>query len=114
MPEQTFRDQAVNQLMYTHQQGGDVGLMLDQTPTNSRVNPKMAQFCLILHHTSYLWRGNYKTLFGDIEDQIQRHYLNMEGYSRVQAIDMSAAHSVTQEALQAKQKRGGILGMIGL
>lgn len=107
-----FVEQVKRERLYDeYQQGGDVSAMLEQSPTNSRVNEAMARWCMIGSQVSKNWRGKYKNLFGSMFDDIQRHFLNMEGYARVQAIDMCAAHTITEKALLEKKEKGGLLGI---
>ena len=112
MNGEKFVDQAKRELMYEYEAGGDVESMLQQNDTNSRVNESMARWCLLLKFVSGNWRGNYKVLFDGIIEGVQRHYLNMDGYSRVQAIEMCQAHTVTEKGLNEKSKeKGGIVGL---
>lgn len=109
---QTFRDRAVQSLLYEHDNSDAVRAMLEQSPTNSRVNQAMAWWCVICDQVCGNWKGAWKNLFGDMVTSIQKHQLNLEGYSRVQAINMSASRTVTEQGLQQQQgKKGGILGI---
>ena len=113
MPGDKFVDQAKRELLYEFQQGGDVGCMLEQSATNSRVNVAMARWCLVAQRVSESWRGKYAKFFDKMIEDLQRHYLSLEGYGRVQAIDMKAAHTITENALKEKKEKGGILGLFG-
>ena len=113
MPGEKFGEQAKRQLLYEFQGGDDVGHMLEQGATNSRVNESMTRFCLVAQRVNEVWRGKYKDMFAKMVEDLQRHYLNLEGYSRVQAIDMRAAHTITEKALLEKKEKGGIIGLLG-
>jgi hypothetical protein len=113
-----FRDEAVKQTLYQDYeelQANNVSQMLDQSETNSRVNQEMARWCLIARMVEGNWKGSWSHFFGSMVADMQRLNLNMDGYSRVQAIDMCAAHTTTEQALanSGKEKRGGLLGLLG-
>jgi hypothetical protein len=110
-----FRDEAVRATLNDYQEAGDVRQMLDQSETNSRVNQEMARWCLIARMFEGHWRGSWRHFFGSMVPDMQRLNLNMEGYARVQAIDMCAAHTTTEQALanSGKEKKGGLLGLFG-
>ena len=111
MNGEKFVDKAKRELMYEYEAGGDVECMLEQTDTNSRVNEQMARWCLLVKFISGNWKGGYKGMFDDMVVGLQRHYLNMDGYSRVQAIEMCQAHTITDKNLSEKREKGGILGL---
>ena len=49
MPEgDNFVDQAKAMLLFEHQQGNNIGAMLEQSPTNSDVNELMARVCTVV------------------------------------------------------------------
>lgn len=109
-----FVDQAKEQYLYEGESGGDIGLMLEQTATNSRVNEKMARWIISVTMVVSGWRGNYQNLFGDFGTDIQRLYLNMEGYSRKQAIELAGASRPTMGGgMVGEEKKAGLAGLLG-
>jgi len=112
MTGEKFVEQVKRERLYDeYQQGDDVSAMLEQSPTNSRVNEGMARVCTVLDAVSDNWRGSWHNLFGDFTVALQRHYLNMEGFSRVQAIEMCGAHAMSEKFIEEKKAKGGLLGL---
>lgn len=111
-----FVDTAKQALLYEFQQPDTLGAMLDQSPTNTRTNIQMSRVCLCIGMTRITWRGNWATLFGDLDQALQRHLLSLDGYARLQAIEM---HKSTPSGIPGfgppdeKKKKGGLLGLIG-
>lgn len=111
-----FVDTAKQALLYEFQQPDTLGAMLEQSPTNTLTNIKMSQVCLCLTMAQRAWRGKYKTLFGDLDQDLQRHLLSLEGYARLQAIEI---HKAAPSGIPGfgppddKNKKGGLLGLIG-
>ena len=110
-----FSERAKNQLLYEYQEGSEVGQMLEQSETNSRTNQEMSRFVFFCKGFGNGWKGNWSKVFDNVVIDIQRLYLSLDGYARVQAIDMQSAHTITEQQLQqkAEKKRGGILGLFG-
>ena len=111
MPEKFIEEVKRERLYDEYQQGNDIESMLQQSPTNSRVNQGMSRVVVLLDFLSGNFRGSWNSLFGNITTDLQRHYLNMEGYSRVQAIEMCRAHTMTTKFMDEKKEKGGILGL---
>jgi hypothetical protein len=104
--------------MYEAQSGGNVELMLQRTPTNSRENEQLARFNAVLSAMTDNWTGPYKNLWGDLPAKLQEHYLVMDAFSRKQAIELAGVVAKA-EAVQAgpdgqMTKRGGLLGLLGI
>jgi hypothetical protein len=114
---QNFREHAVQQeTMYDYAQSDAIRSMLEQSPTNSRVNMEMARVCAISETYSEHWEGGWKGFTKELSAIFQRHYLQMDGFARVQAIDMAKAHSSTEQALgrSEQEQEGGLFsGMFG-
>lgn len=111
-----FVDTAKQAVLYEFQQGDSVGSMLDQSPTNSRTNVGMSRICLCVSMSRLCWRGKWATLFGDFDTALQRHLLSLEGYARLQAIEMhknDASGIPGFGTPDEKKKRGGLLGLLG-
>lgn len=115
MPE-NWGDLAKSFVLWESQRGGNVELMLQRTRTNSRVNEQMAKWIISLHGITGNWKGKYKDLWGDVYDQVQEQYMNLDAFSRNQAIELAAAvakASAPPGSGGDEQKRGGLLGMLG-
>ena len=113
MPESSYGESMKQHLMHERQNSDAIRSMLEQSPTNSRVTERMARICTAVDDITSHWRGNYKNLFGNFTTTLQRYFMNVSGYARVQAIEIAQAQSVTGEALQAeKKKRGGLAGWL--
>lgn len=111
MPEGTYGESMKQKLMYERTSGDAIRAMLEQNPTNSRVNERMARICTALDDVTSHWRGKYKNLLGDYTTILQRMYLQLGGYARVQAVEIAQAQSVTGEMVE-KKKRGGLIGWL--
>ena len=111
----TFQEQAKRQLLNEYQEASDVGSMLDQSPTNSRNNQEMGRACYAMMNHQRGWKANWNHFFDGAIEDLQRLYLNLDGYSSVQAIEMQQAHTVTEKNLEqkAEKKKGGIFGLFG-
>lgn len=109
----TYRDRAVQQLLYDHSQGDEIRAMLEQSATNSRVNQQMAWWCVLCEQVCGSWAGNWRNLFGEMATSLQKHLLQLEGYARVQAIDMAMSRTTTEKQLLQQEKKGGLLGLLG-
>ena len=116
MSTPNWQELAKTAYLYEAQSGGQVELMLQRTPTNSRENQELAQFNSSLTAMTANWDGNYKNLWGDIPVRLQEHFLVLDGYSRKQAIEMAGVVA-RAEAIESQQtgtpKRGGLLGLLG-
>lgn len=112
MPEGTFGESMKQQLMYTRQNADAIRSMLEQSPTNSRVSARMARICTAIDDVTSHWRGKYKNFFGDYTTTLQRQFMNVDGYARVQAIEIARSQSVTGEVLKEENKRGGLMGWL--
>ena len=112
MQGEKFVEQVKRERLYDEYQGGDnVSAMLDQSPTNSRNNEGMARVGTVLDGIFGSWRGNWHNLLGDFTTVLERKYLNMEGFARVQAIEMCGAHTMSEKFVEEKKSRGGLLGL---
>lgn len=109
-----FRDDMVERRLYEYRKGGSgADLMLEQSETNTRVNSAMVKLLILEEYTKRVWRGEYRFILEDIGELVQRLYLGLDGYARVQAIEMLKAQSVTGEVLREDRKRKGLLGILG-
>lgn len=113
-----WQDLAKTAYLYEAQSGGNVELMLQRTPTNSRTNEQLSRFSSWLDAATGYWTGNYKHLWGDITAKWQEHYLVMDAFSRKQAIELAGvvakAEAVQMGAEGQAAKRGGLLGLLGI
>lgn len=113
MPDK-FRDRAVEKRLMEYRRGGSgAELMLEQSDTNTRINEEMVKILLLEEWTKRTWKGRYQYILEEIGEVVQRLYLNLEGYARVQAIDMLKASSVTSDVLRDEKKHKGLIGMLG-
>lgn len=111
-----FRDQAVQNTLYTYDQSDAVSAMLSRTDHNSRVNQEIAQFALSTGAMTANWKGKYQNMWADQRSQLERYYLVLGGYSRLQAIEMKAASTIHENdvlKIQEGQKKSGLLGLFG-
>jgi hypothetical protein len=115
MAGESWQDLAKDYVLWQSQRGGDVELMLQRTPTNSRTNQDLARFTNALTNITNTWRGKYKGMWGDIPARLEEGFLTMEGYSRKQAIELAAAVAKASAPVGApeEKKRGGLLGLFG-
>lgn len=112
-----WQDLAKTAYLYEAQSGGNVELMLQRTATNSRENQDLARFNMALSIMSKHWRGKYKDLFGDLPEKLQEHFLIMDAFSRKQAIELAGVVAKAEAIPStdgAPQKRGGVLGLLGI
>lgn len=118
MSTPNWQELAKTAYMYEIQSSGNIELMLQRTATNSRENQDMARFNAILTAMTDNWTGPYKNLWGDLPAQLQEHYLIMDAFSRKQAIELAGvvakAEAVQQADMTQPQKRGGLLGLLGI
>jgi len=118
MSTPNWQDLAKTAYLYEAQSGGNVELMLQRTPTNSRENEQLARFNAVITAMTDNWSGPYKNLFGDLPVRLQEHYLVMDAYSRKQAIELAGvvarAEAVQATAEGQPQRRGGLLGLLGI
>lgn len=117
MAVEKFGERAKEALLYEYMDDTTMGSMLEQTVTNSRTNEGMAIWIMSVKGITGNWKGNYKDmLFNEelnMEVVLQRHYLNMNGYARQQAIEMVGAKTSAEFAMAEKKKKG-LLGLLGL
>jgi len=112
---ETFRDRAVKKELYEYQEGDSVGQMLEWSDTNSNVNQEMSRVILLLSQAQSKWKGGYAHIFDKTIELVQKLNLQMGGLARIQAIEMAGAHTVGEQMLEKKkEKKGGILGALGL
>lgn len=113
MPEGSYGETMKQHLMHERQNSDAIRSMLEQSPTNSRVTERMARVCTAVDDVTSHWRGHYQNLFGNFTTTLQRHFMNVQGYARVQAIEIAQAQSVTGEAIRDEnKKRGGLMGWL--
>lgn len=112
MPEK-FVERAKEAIFYESEGGGneDVRMMLSRGDSNSRVNQEMSNIELSYFGVVSCWRNNWKLIFEGCLDGLERMYINLNGYSRVQAIEMRGRGTVAQRDLIEPKQRGGILGL---
>ena len=113
MVEGKFVDKAKEQVLYEFNEGGDVERMLTIGPVNSRVNEDMARWCLAVAGVTSTWEGKYHNLLGDINDDLQKMQLNLNAFSRGQALEMRGRQTIAEFQAGEQQKRGGLLGLSG-
>lgn len=106
-------DKQKEQMYDEYQESNDIGAMLDHSETNTRFNNPLALFKLFGVASEFAWRGNYRTLLSRYCDQLERIYLNYEGFARNQAIQMARGKVMGQPTENGHKKQGGILAMLG-
>lgn len=107
-----FVDRAKQELFYEYEGGNDnVRLMVSQSAANSRVNEQMARWEMSVLAITSSWHGKWQNMFEPIMQQLETHFLNLNGYSRVQAIEMAGQASVGQREVIEPKERGGLLGL---
>jgi hypothetical protein len=115
MPTDNWADLAKDYFLYQSQRGGSIELMLQRTLTNSRVNEAMSRWIMAVGGITRNWHGNYKDLFGNIHEELQEQYMNLEAFGRKQAIELAAAiakaNAVPGMPPEQEKKRGGLLGL---
>lgn len=116
MPE-SWPELAKQFTLWESQRGGNVELMLQRTKTNSRVNEQMAKWVVSVQGITGNWHGKYKDLWGDIFGKVQDQYLNLDAFSRNQAIELAAAVAKANAPAAPggeEHRRGGLLGLLGI
>ena len=78
---------------------------------NSRINEDMAQFSWALYHIWKDWPKSMQNVLMPILPDLQHHYLNMDAFSRSQAIEALGKQS--QLGSQQEEKKSGIFGIFG-
>lgn len=117
MATPNWQDLAKTAYLYEAQSGGNVELMLQRTPTNSRENQALARFNAVFTTMTANWDGKYKNLWGDLPVVLQEHMLILDAFSRKQAIELAgvvARAEAVQSADAVQPKRGGVLGLLGI
>lgn len=117
MSSPNWQDLAKTAYLYEAQSGGNVELMLQRTPTNSRENEALARFNAVLTAMTDNWTGPYKNLWGDLPVKLQEHMLVLDAFSRKQAIELAgvvAKAEAVQASAEGTPKRGGLLGLLGI
>lgn len=110
--EENYVDVAKKRLMYEHQQLDDIGQMLSHSETNTRLNQELVQLSTILYYQRLAFKRNWSKLLNELDLILQQYYLNLEGYSRIQAIDMARAQQgVIPPQQQPETKKKGLLGL---
>lgn len=115
MAGEKFRDLAVDEVMHEYQQGSDVGQMLDESETNTRYNQELARVQSYMEWNESCWRNRWSMFWEPWLAPLRRKNLNIDGYARVQAIEMCSAKTMTDQALFKKQaeKKGLLGGLLG-
>lgn len=107
-----FVDEAKQQLLYEYDRGNDdVVMMLSHGGVNSRVNVEMGRWELAFGGVMNCWKGNWFTNFEGLGAELERLYLALGGYARVQAIEMRGMSAVAEKEVLEKKERGGLLGI---
>ena len=109
--EGKFVDLAKEQVLYEFNEGGDVERMLTMGDVNSRVNEAMARWCVAVGGVVANWQGPYQNLI-NVSSDLQKMMLNLEGYSRLQAIEMKSRATLADMNAAEQQKKGGLLGLL--
>lgn len=111
----SWSDAIKEETMNEYQQGDLSGQMLEHSETNTRYSGAMVPVCTLLYWTTVAWKGKYGKLFEGLSRVLQLEYLNLEGYSRLQAIDISKARvaaPVGPGLGGEESKKGGLLGWL--
>lgn len=112
MPNESWADRAKEGLLYEYDHShDDVALMLTRTPTNTRVNQDMGRFILSVREVSDCWKGSWRSCFSQLADGLETMYLGLNGYARVQAIEMRGKSAIAEREVLEPKERGGILGI---
>ena len=107
-----FVERAKERLLYEFEGGNDdVRLMLERSDVNSRANCDMGRWTNAVVGVCDSWKGNWKGLLNYMGDQLEQKYLILNGYSRVQAIEMRGKSAVAEREVLEKKERGGLLGL---
>ena len=107
-----FVERAKEAVFYEMEGGNDdVRLMLQIGEANSRANTEMGRWQLSGFGLTDCWKGKWQGMFSEHGDRLERFYLILNGYSRVQAIEMKGQGSVAQREVLAPKPRAGLLGM---
>lgn len=107
-----FVELAKDNVLYSYEGGSDdVRLMLERGEANSRINMEMGRWQMAVAGVTSCWRGNWKDMFADVGEVLERDYMVLNGYSRVQAIEMRGQGTVAQKEVLEKRERGGVLGL---
>lgn len=107
-----FVEKAKQEVLYDYEGGNDdVRLMLSQGEANSRVNEEMGRWGMAVGNLSRCWRGSWFDLFGGWGEELERRYICLNGYSRVQAIEMRGQSAIAEREVLEKKQRGGVLGL---
>lgn len=107
-----FVEIAKQKLFYESDGGTDnVRLMLSRTQANSRVNEEMARWEMAVLQITACWTGAWKHTFAPLAEMLEDNFMNLNGYSRVQAIEMAGQQSIGEKEVLAEKERGGILGL---
>lgn len=107
-----FVDLAKEEVLYAYEGGSDdVRMMLERGDANSRINMEMGRWQMSVKGDTSTWLGNWCDLFDDVVDELERAYVVLNGYSRVQAIEMRGKGSVGQSEVLEKKERSGIASL---
>lgn len=104
---------------YLHElsQGGNIELMLQRSPVNTRENQELARFNAWLTERQSTWRGKWQNLYGDLPIRLQEHLLGLDAFARKQAIELAGVVAKA-EAVHGPEgvapRRGGLLGLLGI
>ena len=114
MVGEKFRDLAVDEVMHEYQQGDNVGQMLDESDTNTRYNEALARVQSLMEWQQSCWHGKWSQFWSVWLVSLRRKFLNIDGYARVQAIEMCQARTMTDQALfkQQSEKKGLLGGLL--
>ena len=65
-----------------------------------------------VRNVTLCWRGKYQDLLAGSYENLELNYLNLNAFSRVQALEMKGQSSVAQAGLLEKKEKPGLLGML--
>ena len=107
-----FVEEAKRRLMYERESGNDdVSLMLDYGGVNTRLNEEMGKCKISFNGVVSCWSGAWNENFKGLFDDLERFYLGLNGYARVQAIEMRGQSAIAEREVMEKKERSGILGL---
>ena len=108
-----FVEKAKDEVLYSYEGGSDdVRMMLSRGEANSRSNMEMGRFAMAVGGITSNWKGKWKDMFAELENILESKYMILNGYSRVQAIEMRGQSSIAGREVLEKKERGGLLGLI--
>lgn len=107
-----FVERAKEKVLYSFEGGSDaIRLMVSWGEANSRVNQEMARYQLGVSAIDSNWKGKYQGLISSWNMSLELAMMNLNGYSREQAINMAGQQSVAAREVIEPKERKGLLGL---